>query len=242
MSVSAEVAATLVKGDDGYYHIGDKNGDLVFVVLTKSVGKYTNGIIYTEEVKGVTPMPYVIDVTSAADKAAANKGNTYKDYRNVLRGFDEYKVVAAQGSDTIKLVKPDITVEKYYANFVNSDGAYPLDDVLKEFLIGAAATLGNDWCFACYYYGVQQNDPIVGEYVTEDNIFTLTIDENGTFTVYDVEGDVAVETGTWSKSGSTYSFVCDNAALMNSSLVYANGQFTYSDDYGAPVTFEKSAK
>lgn len=243
--LTSDDAAKLVKGDDGYYHIGGKNGNLVVVVLAKGVGKYTRGIIYSElEGEGVQKIPYIIDVTSAADNANPEKGKTFKDYRTVLRGFDEYKAVSVTGTAGVELQIPtDILVENYYANtkFVNSDGAYPLDDTLKEFLTGAAAELNNNWYFACYYYDdPHEADPIVGEYATEDNAYVLTIDKYGTFVIVEVAENSDLATGTWEKTDDGYEFTCDLADLFDSSLTYDDGELTYTDELGS-VTFRRSA-
>ncbi|MDE5562092.1 MAG: hypothetical protein K2J01_00820 [Clostridiales bacterium] len=232
---------TLVKGDDGYYHIGSKDGELVMVALTKAFGVNSDGIIYMERWNHKSSSVYVIDVTSVEDQANANKGKSFKDYRLVLRGFNEFNVQQEGLISYTYIIPTDLEEDTYYyANYVNEDGAYPLDDLLKDFLTGFADTLGTDWLFACGYYDVpQDDDPIVGEYSTEDGAFTLTIDNNNQFVIMDVGEGMEYVSGTWSKTGNEYTFIIPND-YFNSVMAYADGEITFSDIFNEdPLTFAK---
>ncbi|MDE6617587.1 MAG: Ig-like domain-containing protein [Clostridiales bacterium] len=228
--------ATVVKGTDGKYHLGSETGPVVYVNLMGAISpvryQFNNRpLVYMEQAVEVHPSYFVFDTTSDADKAATDKGNTYKDFRIALRGFDDYKIEGNNLSIPVDLA------ENYYAKNVNSDDVYPLDDTLKEYLELAAPELGTEWLFACYYYtDYAEPDAIVGEYETEDGQFVLTIQKFGEFTIIDKDDALSYyELGTWTKSDGEYLF-----EGQYGEMIYVDGSFIYSDWMG-DLTFEVPA-
>lgn len=168
----------LVKGEDGYYHYGE-DGPIVMVMLTGDLDldRFSAGgkLVYMELYTNGRVNPYVVDVTDWEDRMDLTKGNTYDDYRELLRGFKDYKYDKQNNASVPNA--DDILVEKYYAKYVNEDGAYPLTDelidILKiiayqqqvEGLLPMIENYENLWMFACYYYDdYLEPDAIAGEY------------------------------------------------------------------------------
>ncbi|MDE5593728.1 MAG: hypothetical protein K2I75_07340 [Clostridiales bacterium] len=225
--------ATVVKGTDGKYHLGNATGPIVYVNLygEMSVSRYAHNLypLVYMELAANGYGAYVLDATPQADVDNANKGKTFKDFRMALRGFEDYSY-NAMGNPSI----PADLAENYYGKYVNDDGLYPLDDTLKEFLELAATDplFDTEWLFACYYYGdVAEPDALVGEYETEDRRLTLIIEKFGGFTIQESGEYNYYEYGTWTKSGETYTFVCKDAYDLGTELTYADGSFTYYDGW-----------
>ncbi|MCH5154650.1 MAG: hypothetical protein J1F71_05505 [Clostridiales bacterium] len=167
--VPLDGSADVVKGADGYYHLNDENGPIVMVVLTKNLDidrfSFGGAVAYIELASNFQLNPYIVNVTSDEDMSDLTKGDTFDDYRYVLRGFKDYVYDEANNAK----VPTNITYSKdYYAKYVNADGAYPLNDELKDILeileyqlYGAVSS----WMFACYYYDdFVEPDVIAGEY------------------------------------------------------------------------------
>lgn len=211
---------------NGYYRLNDANGPVVVVMLTNKSerSKLGGGLIYLEESnERLSGKPYLIDVTSDADKADLTKGNSYNDYRTLLRGFGDY-TFKPNNQGGFDYVKPAISAQNiYYAKYVNSDGVYPLTKELEAFLKGFAknyadeitgATEGNEWQFACYYYTSAttpvEKDVIVGEYeqASPRGKITLTVNASGTFVISENGNGI---TGSWIKNNDgTYTFTTDS--------------------------------
>lgn len=203
-----------------YYRLNDATGPAVVVMLTENAERLdlVGGLVYLEEENpGLRNSPYIFDVTSNTDKADMEKGNTYNDYRTMLRGFADYQFKPnSQGG--YDYVRPSVKGQNCYANYVNSDGVYPLTKELETFLKAFAAaneysilsaTAGNEWQFACYYYSDEapaENDIIVGKYeqVSMAGTKTLTVNADGTYSIFDGTGTTS---GTWKKnSENNYTF------------------------------------
>ncbi|MDE7108155.1 MAG: hypothetical protein K2O39_07520, partial [Clostridiales bacterium] len=178
MPFDIDCETELVKGEDGYYYY---DGKIVMVNLKGDldVDRFSAGgaLVYMELATDGRVNPYVVDVTDWEDRDDLTKGNTYDDYRELLRGFKNYKYNAQNAAS---IPNPDdILVEKYYAKYANEDGAYPLTDELIDVLkilteqinLNNGAMLPmidnyeNLWLFACYYYDdYMEPDAIAGEY------------------------------------------------------------------------------
>ncbi|MDE6029321.1 MAG: carboxypeptidase-like regulatory domain-containing protein, partial [Clostridiales bacterium] len=259
MPVPLDGTAELVLGNDGYYHYGTTDGPVVMVILTEQLDsvRFRGGAVAYIEYYTLGVNPYVVDVTTGTDAADLSKGKTYDDYRELLRGFKDYKYDSQ--NNAIIPNPDDITVEKYYAKYVNEDGACPLTADLKNILqiitnqilanknlsLLPAADDENVWMFACYYYGEQQQaDPIVGEYECDlgETKYVLTIDKNGSFNVKEVTEDeeYTIASGAWNKSdGGEYSFSFNPSEGYTYTMTYADGEFTYDDGMG-PLVFAKA--
>ncbi len=258
--VPLDGTAELVLGDDGYYHYGAADGPVVMVILTKALdsARFGGGVVaYIEYYTNNMVNPYVVDVTSSTDRDDLTKGKTFDDYRELLRGFKDYKY---DSQNNARVPDPDdITVEKYYAKYVNDDGACPLTADLKNVLqiitnqilanenvsILPAADNENVWMFACYYYDVpQEADPIVGDYSTEDGAYTLSVTNNNQFVIMEVGEDEEYEyaSGTWSKNGDAYTFTVPND-VFETVITYANGEFTLTDVFNEdPLVFKRAGQ
>lgn len=207
--------------DKGYYRLGDgedpKASDPIVVVMLKKnldsdrlyLGEGAP-LIYLEMATNGQIAPYVFDVTE--DKTDTSKGNSYLDYRKMLRGFVEYDK-PSNSRDNLSIPE-ELEEENCYVNYVNSDGVYPLTEELKEYLQLFAKyaaeykknNMGQDlipegdenWMFACYYYGVEVvlTDDIIGEYEDEEGN-TLTVKSNGKYTITFSYG--MTEGGRWKK-------------------------------------------
>ncbi|MDE6200581.1 MAG: hypothetical protein K2M47_01700 [Clostridiales bacterium] len=162
--------------ETGYYYY---DGKIVMVMLTGdlSLDRFSAGgaLIYMDLTTDGRVNPYIVDVTDWEDEMDLTKGKTYDDYRELLRGFKDYKY---NDRNVASIPNPDdILVENYYAKYVNEDGAYPLTDELMEILkiiaedqlvsgmLPMNADYENLWLFACYYYDdYLEPDAIAGEY------------------------------------------------------------------------------
>ncbi|MCH5156000.1 MAG: hypothetical protein J1F69_05270 [Clostridiales bacterium] len=172
--VPMDSTANPVLGADNYYHMGADGP----VIMVKLVGKLDTDrlnvfggapLVYIDRATGFFTDPYIIDVTTAQDKADLTKGNSYKDYRKLLRGFEEYD----QSEDGSYNIPSNLTGE-YYVKYANEDGAYPLNAQLMAVLKDMAGQLTDilpnvskeyQWLFACYYYAdYVEPDVIVGAY------------------------------------------------------------------------------
>lgn len=169
----------LVKDAVGNYRIGSASGSPVVVKITSNLDKerYGDGcpLIYIDYYSAFFVNPYVVNVTTPEDMENLEKGNTFNDYRWVLRGFGEYPYneVGAYIPTTVDYDKD------YYAKYVNEDGVYPLNDQLMAILKDMAKALAAQtwgklpnvdeeylWKFACYSYeNFVEPDQIVGDYV-----------------------------------------------------------------------------
>lgn len=232
---------------NGFYRLGSAQGPVVVVKLTQKSGRFNlnGGLVYLEEGnERMSANPYLVETTSAEDKADLTKGNTYDDYRILLRGFGAYDY-EPNNSGGYTAVKPVIAEQNYYAKYVNSDGVYPLTKELEAFLKGFAknyadsivsgAEEGCEWLFACYYYTDEtesgETDVIVGSYESTDG-FTLTVSKDGTYSVAEAsEGGSVKESGTWEKTGeNTYTFTWTASnAVYNITRNAQTGALTWVD-------------
>ena len=179
--VEMSSATTLVKGSDGYYHLGTADGPVVVVMLTEQLDSFRFGeaaaLAYFE--MSDIPAKYVFDVTSAQDKENLEKGNTFNDYRLLIRGFNEYDQEPGMFG-MVNVIPETLENENCYAANVNADGVYPLNQDLYDFLLAfgnanhdiiywqvdMSTEAGCEWMFPLYYYGEKEEaaDVIVGNY------------------------------------------------------------------------------
>lgn len=187
-------STVLVKGSDGFYHLGSVDGPLVVVKITSAVEntRMSNPCALALFETAEKPVNYIIDVTSSADRENFDKGNTYNDYRTMLRGFKYYEDFRQSGQSTIA-VAPKTYSEKCYAGNVNADGVYPLTQDLYDFLhefneayfaiiMGDSTAAYNElnWMYPLYYYvQAAPADPIVGNYqlhsITKDGTTVMAV-------------------------------------------------------------------
>lgn len=181
VGVPMDGSANLVYNEtDKFYHLGAADGPVVVVMLTELVDEsrfadFPLALAYLDmdSLRGVN---FVFDKTTPDDIASLEKGNTYKDYRTMLRGFTEY----AFDKQNNPMIPEEITAQTYYAKYVNDDGVYPLTKELEAFLKDLLDTYSdtlvwclpwdvedpeNFWLFPLYYYGeATEADVITGEY------------------------------------------------------------------------------
>ena len=189
--------SAIVLGQDGYYRY---DNSVVMVVLTKVIDEerlYLDNPLALAYMDGtdIGGANYVFNVTSDADKADFTKGETYHDYRMLIRGFNDYVITPSGRGNTYELPE---TVADSYAKFANADGAYPLTEALKTFLKGfcrnninmisyglpmdGSCPEGNEWLFPLYYYAepdiTTPDDVVMGDYklvsfVEEDKTYKV---------------------------------------------------------------------
>ena len=226
------------------------NGKTVVVLITKAIDedRFSDGYALAYiGMNSQTGYPVTYEVTKSQ---ASGDGEDVINYTKFLRGFENY-----EQNGRNQEIPEELDEENCYANFVNSDGVYPLNKELKDFLVDfyAAnkplnaipnaiplnAAAGYEWMFPLYYYGYEA----IGTYDCnyEDEDYVLVVYENGTFSL-DVAGDYGynIDSGTWSKNADGYSFVCDGAENYGSVLTYNNGEFTYTDDSEMDLTLAPS--
>lgn len=212
VGVPMDGSATLVYNEtDKFYHLGTADGPVVVVMLTELVDEsrfadFPLALAYLD-MDSQRGLSFVFDATTPDDIADLTKGNTYKDYRMMLRGFAEY--------DYDKLNNPvipeEITAETYYAKYANNDGVYPLTKELEAFLKDLLNTYSdtlmwclpwdvedpdNFWLFPLYYYDdadETEADVIVGEYK-----FVKYVDSEGEITeAGGTKKEMNMETWEW---------------------------------------------
>lgn len=241
-------ATTLVYNDtDRFYHLGTENGSIVVVNLTKSSPSridLDNALAYLDK-NAIANVRY----ESVETVASLTAGDIVTDYREFIRGFKDYKETHSTNSQEIIREIPDtLTQQNCYANFVDSNGCYPLTKELETFLKAlytenkenfdwnvTSGTNGYKWMFACYYYGDSgEVDPVIGKYASASGEFELTVNSGNTFTITrtttvdDVPETSEFDRGSWSKTNSVYTFTCVDPPQLGTTLTYSNGSFTLS--------------
>ncbi len=247
--VPVDGTVELVYNDtDKAYHLNSVDGPVVVVLLTSPIAEarfftYDGGasLAYIDKAdRGSYPL--ILD--STVDKTSLTKGNTYDDYRTMLRGFGDYdqKPNNMGGFD---LQNPtNITEGHYYVKYVNADGVYPLTKELETFLkamakaypncMPLAAAKDSEWLFACYYYATEptppvEEDVIVGNYVNDE--FNLTVSADGKYIITEESkiGPSEYESGTWVKnSENNYTFTY---------ISFETGTYTVTRDENGTLTF-----
>ena len=146
----------VVKGDDGYYRLGSKDGEIIYVQLNKSTRVNNLSMAYLADTANTDGRPQFV-ITEDVFNEANNSGiHYYYNYGNVVKG---------------------------YAALANSDGLYPVNDLLKTVLehfcksmLGYNQYGANYWLAACQYYGEiadgTENKPF--DLVLGDNSITLS--------------------------------------------------------------------
>ncbi|MDE7301097.1 MAG: hypothetical protein K2N47_02900, partial [Clostridia bacterium] len=187
--VAMDGTAVLVKGSDGYYHLGTADGTIVYVNITGALesNRFYDAIALAYPELSNVPL----DLTH--NKAEAGAPEQIVDYTKFLRGFSANEYVYNMMRQPTIPDEDDITTEVYYAKYVDENGMYPLNQELYDFLhllcevnqellleswaaeLPAGTTAENAWLFPLYYYGEPTPaDPIVGEY----KFYSLTEGDN----------------------------------------------------------------
>lgn len=207
---------SVVKGDDGYYHVGEKTGPTLLINLTDVLPR--------------------VGEASLADMP--NIGGTDLDNSNYF-----YLAVSENGQTVSYKNYTDMIGE--YAKWVNSDGVYPVDQTIYDFLQlfganakGITAKPSTDplyvynYLLPCQYYASNAGVPVTGA-GTQANPFILgevknLVDLSG-FT-----GDTAYFKFEASGTGA-YAFTADNGTLASD-----NGTMLYGKLYCAANWFKQS--
>lgn len=194
VEISAATESGLTKDSEGFYHLGSADGPLVVVKITSAVEntRMSNPCALALFETAEKPVNYIIDVTSQADRENLDKGNTYNDYRTMLRGFKYYEDFRQSGQSTIAVAPKTYSADCYAGN-VNKDGVYPLTQDLYDFLhefneayfaiiMGDSTAAYNElnWMYPLYYYvQAAPADPIVGNYqlhsITKDGTTVMAV-------------------------------------------------------------------
>lgn len=137
--IDVPLNSTVVKGDDGYYHLDSKTGPIIYVQLKD--GTRANDLS-------------ILALTSQEVSDGSINGTTTKSF------FDNY--ITEEFDDTtnsgVRTHTNYTQVIKDYANFANSDGLYPVNDQIKTILDtfcknSSWSSYQNYWLAACSYYG-----------------------------------------------------------------------------------------
>ena len=150
-------ASTVVfRDENGYYHLGSKDGAIIYVQLTKGTRVNELSMEFLSDANNTDNRPQFV-ITEDVFNEATNTGvHYYYNYGNVIKG---------------------------YAALANSDGLYPVNDmliiVLEHFcknMLGYNQYGDNYWLAACQYYGEISDGPESKPYdLTEGkNSVTLT--------------------------------------------------------------------
>lgn len=232
---------------DKFYHLGEENGPVIVVNITKSdptrIG-LDNALAYLDK-NAIANVRY----ESVETVESLTAGDVVTDYREFIRGFKNYSEIYSESSkDIIRNIPDTLAQPNCYANYVDSNGCYPLTKELETFLKAlyaenkenfdwnvASGTDGYKWMFACYYYGDSgEVDPVVGKYASASGEFELTVNSGNTFTITRTATvESAPETsdfdqGSWTKTNNVYMFTCIDPPQLGTTLTYANGSFTLS--------------
>jgi len=156
--------STVVKGDDGFYHLDTKDGKIIGVLLTvNELPVLTPGAETTMSDRiGETP---ICDWTNALKSDV--ESNKIYDYSGLIN---------------------------FYRYYVNDDGVYGLNQDLYDLLhafgdrfAGATTSSENNWLLPCVYYA-EGNTPITAgtptdlEYEGEPLFFSFTAQADGWYT------------------------------------------------------------
>ena len=136
--IDVPLNTTIVKGSDGYYHIGNANGEIIYVQLLK--GTRANSMSMLE-----------LTSYTVGEGSDATTRSAFSNY--VTEEFNEE-------TNTGVRVHTDYTgVVQGYAEFANSDGLYPVNDQIKTILETFCKSFSgwnrydSYWAAACSYYG-----------------------------------------------------------------------------------------
>ena len=144
----------VVKGDDGYYHLGNKNGAKIYVQLKKGTRVNNLSMLYLSDIKNTEGRPQFVIIDDVYDEESKTGIHYYYDYGKVVSG---------------------------YAALANSDGLYPVNDMLKlvlehfcKSMIGYNQYGENYWLAACQYYGeIPDGSEAKPYYLFEGDTITL---------------------------------------------------------------------
>lgn len=158
-------SAVVVKGDDGYYHLGSKDGKVIYVQLKKPTRANTNfSMEYLSDPKNTDDRPQFVIVEDVFDEASNSGKHIYHNYADVVSG---------------------------YAALANSDGLYPVNDliitVLKQFCASMAdyKQYGeNYWLAACQYYGEIPDGTEDKPYILETGNNSITLSNGSAWVAF----------------------------------------------------------
>ena len=127
-------STVVVKGDDGYYHLGSNDGKIIYVQLKKPTRANTDfSMEFLSDPKNTDDRPQFVIVEDVFDEASNSGRHIYHNYADVVSG---------------------------YAALANSDGLYPVNDLLVTVLKQFCASMmnykqygENYWLAACQFYG-----------------------------------------------------------------------------------------
>lgn len=130
--VPVDGSVQIVMGFDGYYHVGDEDGPIVYAQLKNAMARVGSLGIFLlhEDTNGLKEGSYIRTYSQDTDT------------RLITYSYDYYNAVTA------------------YLDLVNADGVYPVNDQIKQILSFLSqrangiteAKTGYEWLLACQYY------------------------------------------------------------------------------------------
>ncbi len=153
--------STVVKGDDGFYHLNTKDGKIIGVLFTKN------------ELPVLAPGAETTMSDRIGDTAIGDWTNA------LISDVENNKLYDYSG------------LINFYKYYVNDDGAYALNEDMYKLLhafadrfAGATTTSENNWLLPCVYYA-ESNTPITAGtptnlvYEGEPLFFSITVEQDG---------------------------------------------------------------
>lgn len=234
--------SVIVRDDDGVYHIGSLTGPEIYVQLknpTRANGSFS--------------MEYLSDYS---ETSAGPGGGTTSEHLTV---FNYYTETVDEATNTGKREYIDYTdVVKGYAALANSDGGYPVNDLLKTVLENFCksyvgwSSYDEYWVAACYYYGAPSDGSEASPYDVNTGNNSVILNSTATYLSFRPAtsgyyvlstnaGTLAAEGGTIidgnvyayasSSQGITFTVTGSGTATVNIASVPANSVIGYSETF-----------
>ena len=164
INVPLTLNTVVVKGDDGYYHLGSKDGAIVYVQLKNSTRVNAMSMEKLADSTNTDGRAQFVITEDKFDEATNTGVHYYYNYGNVVLG---------------------------YAALANSDGLYPVNDLLKTVLEAFCKTMMNYtqygeryWLAACQYYGAVPDGTEDRPYYLTDGTSSITLTDGSAWVVF----------------------------------------------------------
>ena len=157
-------STVVVKDDDGFYRLGSKDGKKIYVQLKKPTRANTSfSLEYLSDIKNTENRPQFVVQKDVFDETSNTGVHYFYNYGGVIKG---------------------------YASLANSDGLYPVNDLIKTVLEHFCKEMpnyqqygDNYWLAACQYYGEVPDGTENNPYYLYGN-GTVTLTNGSAWVVY----------------------------------------------------------
>lgn len=161
--IDVPLDSVIVKDGKGVYRLGSESGPEIYVQLTNPTRVNQNSMEYLTNYSTLDPDSTTASVfnyyTETIDEATNTGVRAYTDYTDVVKG---------------------------YSALANTDGGYPVNDLIKEilenFCRGYAGWSNYDeyWVAACYYYGAPSDGTEASPYDLTSGSNSVNLHTSGT--------------------------------------------------------------